>query len=125
MGSLFGSRLTTSLGMVIVVLVSQGKEQGSTSRLLSASFLFFLFSLNCYKLRSSSTIKKKKQQQQQQTKANHRYLISSNNSRGRLLFFSHKKGVIIRGNAVISNIAHWKSCPFYCFIFPLNKKMTK
>ena len=28
--------------------------------------------------------------------------ISSNNSRGRLLFFSHKKGAIIRGKAIIS-----------------------
>ena len=36
------------------------------------------------------------------------YRISSNNSRGRLFLFSHKKGAIIRGKAIISNIAHWK-----------------
>ena len=60
-----------------------GKGTGVYISLLSASFLFFLFSLNCYKLKSSLTIKKQQQQQQQQPKANHRYLISSNNSRGR------------------------------------------
>ena len=32
--------------------------------------------------------------------------ISSNNSQGQLLFFWHKKGAIIRGKAIISNIAH-------------------
>ena len=34
---------------------------------------------------------------------------------GDYFFFSHKKGTIIRGKAIISNITYWKSCP-------LNKK---
>ena len=46
-----------------------------------------------------------------------RYGISSNNSRGRLFLFSHKKEAIIRGKAIISNIAHWKSCPKYFVLF--------
>ena len=39
------------------------------------------------------------------------YRISSNNSRGRLFLFSHQKGTIIRGKAIISNISHRKSRP--------------
>ena len=39
----------------------------------------------------------------------HSYRISSNNSRRRLYLFSHKKGAIIPREALISNIAHWKS----------------
>ena len=27
--------------------------------------------------------------------------------------------------AIISNIAHWKSCPIFCFIFPLNQKVIE
>ena len=53
------------------------------------------------------------------------YRISSNNSWGRLFLFSHKKGAIIQGKAIIggrrlhqciSNIAHWKS-PKYFVLF--------
>ena len=36
---------------------------------------------------------------------NIRYRISLNNSRGRFFLFSHKKGPIIQGKAIISNIA--------------------
>ena len=55
-----------------------------------------------------------------------RYRVSSNNSWGRLFLFSHKKGAIIWGKAIIwgrwlcqciSNIAHWKSCPKYFVLF--------
>ena len=53
------------------------------------------------------------------------YRISSNNSSARLFLFSHKKGASIRRKAIISNIAHWKSCLKHqniLFIFSLNKK---
>ena len=39
---------------------------------------------------------------------------SSNNSRGDYFFFSHQKG------AIISNIAHWKSCPKYFVLLKKN-----
>ena len=49
---------------------------------------------------------------------NWNYRISSNNSQGRLFPFSRKKGAIIRGKAIISNIVSWKSCPKdICFFF--------
>ena len=41
------------------------------------------------------------------------YCISSNNSWGQLFLFSHQKGTIILGKAIISNISHWKSCCKY------------
>ena len=62
----------------------------------------------------------------EQPAAIHRYRVSSNNSWGRLFLFSHKKGTIIRGKAIIwgrrlcqciSNIVHWKSCPKYFVLF--------
>ena len=63
----------------------------------------------------------------QTTLCHHR--ISSNNSRGRLFpFIAQKGGDYSREGdylreAIISNIAHWKSCPkCICFIMPLNKK---
>ena len=34
-------------------------------------------------------------------------------ARGDYSFFSHRKGAIMRGKAIISNIAHLKSCPQY------------
>ena len=62
----------------------------------------------------------------EQPAAIHQYRISSNNSWGQLFLFSHNKGAIIRGKAIIrgrrlhqciSNIAHWKSCPKYFVLF--------
>ena len=62
----------------------------------------------------------------EQPAAIHQYRVSSNNSWGQLFLFSHKKGAIIRGKAIIwarqlcqciSNIAHWKSCPKYFVLF--------
>ena len=52
-----------------------------------------------------------------------RHHISSNkNSRGRI-FFSPPIGGDYSREAIISNIAHWKSCTkILCFIIPLNSK---
>ena len=55
------------------------------------------------------------------------YRISLNNSRGLLLLFSHnysREGNYFR-EAIILNIAHWKSSTkiIFCFIFPLNQQM--
>ena len=36
---------------------------------------------------------------------------------GDYFFFSHKKGTIIQGKAIISNITYWKSCPTYFVLF--------
>ena len=48
--------------------------------------------------------------------------ISSNDSRGRLFLFSHKKGAIIRGKAIISNIPHWNSCLNIFFYYAIKSK---
>ena len=55
---------------------------------------------------------------------NWNYRISSNNSQGRLFPFSRKKGAIIRGKAIISNIAYWKSCPKDVLFFIFKKIIT-
>ena len=53
-----------------------------------------------------------------------KYRISLNNSRGWLLIFFAEKGGNYSREAIISNIADWKSCPkYYIFSFPLNKKI--
>ena len=53
-----------------------------------------------------------------------RHHISSNkNSRRWILFFSPPIGGDYSRDAIISNIAHWKSCTkIFCFIIPLNSK---
>ena len=53
-----------------------------------------------------------------------RHHISSNKkSRGWILFFSPPIGGDYSREAIISNIAHWKSCTkIFCFIIPLNSK---
>ena len=50
--------------------------------------------------------------------------IFSNNSRGRLLFFSHKKGAIIRWKAIISNnlLLTGTHALYFCFIIPLKQE---
>ena len=50
-----------------------------------------------------------------------KYCISSNNSRARLFLFSHRKGAIIRGKAIISNISTGRRA--LNFILSLIKKL--